>query len=136
MDSLKRQLGEIYKPGIGEFMMNVQAHHTKLWFAGKAGNWSLATFEVEEIKEALSDVQEFNADEPETQTIPIIFPPLDSISKAIEQKNEIKFKKSFSLLTNTCNTCHRATRHGFNVIQIPESNPFPNQNFSVRDSLK
>jgi hypothetical protein len=131
-DTLEAEEPHLYQPGIGEFMLGIQAHHTKLWFAGKNENWELADFEIEEIREAMEDIQDFNGDQCESQTVPLIFPPLDSLSKAIEEKNLVKFTKNFSILTNSCNTCHRATNHAFNVIRIPESNPFPNQDFSAR----
>ena len=33
------------------------------------------------------------------------------------------------LLTNTCNTCHQATRYEFNVITVPNTPAFGNQQF-------
>jgi hypothetical protein len=40
-----------------------------------------------------------------------------------------EFKSAFILLTNTCNNCHRATKHEFNVIRVPQTPPFTNQVF-------
>ena len=40
-----------YVPGLGEFMSSAQTHHAKLWFAGTVGNWELAAYELDEIKE-------------------------------------------------------------------------------------
>ncbi|HHH53892.1 MAG TPA: hypothetical protein ENK91_09555, partial [Bacteroidetes bacterium] len=51
IDSLEYELAETYKPGFGEIMSSVQAHHAKLWFAGKNRNWRLADFEIHEINE-------------------------------------------------------------------------------------
>ncbi|MBS1636979.1 MAG: hypothetical protein JST26_13765 [Bacteroidetes bacterium] len=45
----------------------------------------------------------------------------------------VRFKNHFETLTNTCNNCHRATSHGFNVIKIPNSPPFSNQEFKVSE---
>ena len=42
MDSLEQKLSDSYKPGLGEFMFNIQVHHAKLWFAGQNQNWKLA----------------------------------------------------------------------------------------------
>ena len=33
-----------YIPGLGEIMTLNQMRHTKLWFAGQAGNWGLAAY--------------------------------------------------------------------------------------------
>lgn len=129
IDSLQRKLDNTYKPGLGEFMSGIQVHHAKLWFAGVAGNWSLSDFETKEIREAIDDIQMFCNDRPEVVSIPMIKPALDSVDEAIKYKSISQFKNSFNLLTNTCNNCHRATKHEFNVIQIPSTPPFTNQKF-------
>src|SRR5882724_9433272 len=129
IDSLQKELNETYKPGFGEFMSGIQMHHAKLWFAGQNQNWELADFEVHEIQEALDDIQQFCADRPETKAITMIKPPIDSVNKAIQQKNPQLFKNNFILLTNTCNNCHRATEHAFNVVTIPSALPVVNQDF-------
>ena len=46
---------EPYAPGLGEFMTAIQLRHAKLWFAGRAKNWDLAGYEIDEIKEGLED---------------------------------------------------------------------------------
>lgn len=127
--TLQNQVNNSYKPGFGEFMSSIQVHHAKLWFAGTNENWKLAEFEVHEIQEALENIQKFNADRSEAQSIPMINPAMDSISKAIKQKSQLLFKSSFNLLTNSCNNCHKATQHEFNVITIPVNPPISNQNF-------
>ncbi len=110
-------------------MSQIQIHHAKLWFAGKYENWPLADFEVGEIQEALDDIPKFCSDRPEVKSIGIIDPAMDSLSGAIKAKNETRFDSSFTLLTATCNDCHKATNHGFNLIKIPEIPPVSNQVF-------
>ena len=110
-------------------MSGIQVHHAKLWFAGQAQNWSLSDFETKEIREAIEDIQTYCTDRPETGSIPMIKPALDSMDEAIKNKSISQFKSSFTLLTNTCNNCHRLTKHEFNVIQIPGEPPFTNQAF-------
>jgi hypothetical protein len=130
VDSLQRRISNSYIPGLGEFMSGIQVHHEKLWFAGTAQNWKLANFEIDEIREALDDIQRFCTDRPEIASIPMILPPMDSISKAVAKQDLPRFKSAFVLLTGTCNNCHRATKHEFNVIQIPTTPPFSNQVFT------
>jgi peptidoglycan hydrolase CwlO-like protein len=120
VDSMELKIAGIYKPGLGEFMSSIQTHHAKLWFAGQNQNWKLADFEVHEIQETLEAIQKF---------ISMIDPAMDSITHAVEQKNSQLFKTGFILLTNSCNNCHHATKHEFNVITIPENLPVVNQNF-------
>jgi hypothetical protein len=127
VDSLQRKLDNSYRPGLGEFMSGIQVHHAKLWFAGSAANWGLSDFETKEIRESIDDINLYCLDRPEVASIPMIMPSLDSIDAAIRNKSIPQFKSAFILLTNTCNNCHRATKHEFNVIKIPDSPPFTNQ---------
>ena len=61
--------GKGYLPGLGDLMnTSMQLHHTKLWFAGHADNWELATYELKEIKETIEDIQNFS---PDWQGIPV-----------------------------------------------------------------
>lgn len=132
IDNLEKNLEATYKPGLGEFMSGIQVHHAKLWFAGVNNNWELADFEVGETKEALEDIKVYCTDRPEIKEIGIIEPTLENVSQAVKQKNGKQFENSFMELTNTCNSCHVATNHGFNVIKVPDSPPFSNQDFEVK----
>ncbi len=124
-------MGSVFYPGLGEFMMGIQAHHAKIWYAGINQNWALADFEVGEIKETLEGVKKYCTDRPEIKTLPIIYPALDSVNNAIKAKNLLRFKASFVLLTNSCNSCHQNTNHAFNVIKIPDTQPFTNQEYKA-----
>jgi len=66
-DSVQPKTTAEYKPGLGEFMLGIQVHHSKLWFAGINENWRLADFEIHEIGEALDDIQQFNSERPEVK---------------------------------------------------------------------
>lgn len=130
VDSLEARLARTYKPGLGEFMSNIQEHHVKLWFAGKNENWKLAEFEIQEIKETIGDIQLYAGDRKEIPMLSMINPAVDSLVLAIGKKDPVRFNSGFSLLTKTCNTCHQAVGYPFNVIKMPEENPYSNQDFS------
>lgn len=129
IDSLQEELNKTYKPGFGEFMSGVQVHHAKLWFAGINQNWPLADFEMHEITESIESIKQYCNDRPETKAIAMIDPAMDSVGTAITKMNPDLFKSSFVLLTKTCNDCHLATEHAFNVVTIPSSPPVVNQDF-------
>ena len=131
IDSLEHKLADMYIPGFGEFMSNIQVHHSKLWFAGQNENWKLADFEMHEIKETIDAIQKYQTGRSESQKVVMLQPALDSVGHAIQQKNMSLFKSSYTLLTNTCNNCHRATNFEFNVVKIPETPPFSNQDFKL-----
>ncbi len=124
-----QELKDKYRPGLGEYMVGIQLHHSKLWFAGINNNWKLAEYEIGEIKESFEDIKNVETDRPEVKTIDMIQPPLDSLAGAITQKNEVAFRQQFELLTATCNKCHRANKFEFNVITIPTEPPVYNQDF-------
>ena len=135
VDSLETRLADSYKPGFGEFMSNIQVHHAKLWFAGQNQNWKLADFEIHEIMESLENIKKYQTERKESQKIDMLSPSLESINMAIQQKSPSAFKNSYISLTNTCNSCHRAVEFEFNVVKIPETEPFNNQSFKT-DSVK
>lgn len=130
IDSLEKKLTTGYKPGFGEFMTNIQLHHAKLWFAGQNNNWELAGFEIHEIMESMDGIKQYQPERKETERIGMIGPAIDSVNTAIEQKDILKFRNSYRLLTSTCNNCHKAVSFEFNVVKIPDTPPFTNQSFS------
>ena len=133
IDSLETKLANSYKPGFGELMSNVQAHHSKLWFAGISENWKLAKFEIKELKEINADIIKYQTERKESQLIEMLNPELDSVSLAINQKNVNLFKHNYTLLTNSCNNCHFTTDFEYNVVKIPDISPFTNQDFKPKE---
>jgi hypothetical protein len=129
VDSLQTKLNNVYLPGFGEIMSTIQVHHAKLWFAGTNQNWDLSAYELGEIRESFDDIQKYETARTESKLAPMIIPALDGVSSAITNKNVNDFEKAFRNLTNTCNSCHVAAKHEYNVIQIPHNPPFSNQLF-------
>src|SRR5918996_3950917 len=65
-DSLKNIRNELTTvkestPGLGEFMTTMQLHMGKLWFAGKADNWDLARYELDELRETMEAAQNLHS---------------------------------------------------------------------------
>jgi hypothetical protein len=129
-DSLAKEIQQI-KPGLGDFMLMVQVHHNKLFFAGKDLDWPLAQFEHDEILEILAQAEEIEKERNEVKLFKaMIYPQLDSIQLSIKKKDVIKFTSAFTNLTNACNNCHTNTKYGFNKITIPTLPPYSNQDFT------
>lgn len=120
-----------YTPGFGEFMNTIEIHHAKLWFAGTDLNWPLAQYELGEMKETFDDLQKYVKGRPEVKEIPMMDPVLKEMEQAIETKDVNRFKPAYITLTTTCNSCHQATNHGFNVITIPSAPPVTDQQFKL-----
>jgi hypothetical protein len=125
---------EPYAPGLVEFMMTVQTHHAKLWFAGNARNWDLADYQSDELKELIEEIAKRV---PKYKDLPVgqmietaTMPPLADIEGAIKSRDAGKFAAAFDKLTAACNACHEAANRGFIVIQRPATSAFPNQSFA------
>jgi hypothetical protein len=121
-------------PGLGEIMALQQMRHSKLWFAGAAGNWPLAGYELDELKEGFDDVRKLFP----THEGVRLGPPLEvaekaalpDLAKAIAAKDAAGFAGAFDALTAACNGCHQAAKRGFIAIQRPTSLPYSNQSFA------
>jgi hypothetical protein len=125
-----------YVPGLEQFMGVIQNQHAKLWYAGKARNWELAEYQLGEIKEVMSDVQDLV---PTFKNLPladmldaVITGEIAALEKAIEAKDAKQFAAGYGKLTAACNACHQATGNGFVVIRRPVGPAFPNQDFAPR----
>src|SRR5882757_1533247 len=110
IDSLQRQIKNNYTPGFGELMSNIQLHHAKLWFAGDNRNWALAKYEESLILSAFKKIQQFHGNSPEAKIAAMINPAMDSVDRAIKDKNSVAFRQSFLFLNASCNNCHQATK--------------------------
>ncbi|MBS0245845.1 MAG: hypothetical protein JSR61_04430 [Proteobacteria bacterium] len=129
----KPAVPKAYVPGLEQFMNVILIEHNKLWFAGRAGNWPLAAYELGEIKEVMSDVQDLV---PVFKSLPladmmdaVIVKEIADLEKAIEVRDAKKFAAGFDRLSAACNACHRATENGFIVIKRPTRPVFTNQDY-------
>src|ERR1043165_6381284 len=128
------QTKEPFSPGLGEIMTLQQMRHLKLWFAGRAGNWPLAAYELDELKEGFEDVTKYHPtkhDAPTgTMSDAVVAKEVAELARIIEAKDRKQFAASFDRLTASCNACHQAAKHAFIVIQRPTVNPYSNQSFA------
>jgi hypothetical protein len=125
-----------YSPGLGEFMLQTQIRHLKLWLAGNAGNWELADYQIDELKEGLEDAAKLV---PTYKGMPTgamiestIMKPIAEVETAIKARDRGRFVTSFDALTEACNNCHAASNRAFIVVQRPSGVQFPNQSFAPK----
>src|SRR5258708_20061182 len=118
-----------FTPGLGEIMTLTQMRHAKLWLAGQAGNWPLATYELDELREGMQDAATFHpahkdAPLPIPALIDKIMPaPLSQLEQTISAHDKRAFTQAFEASTEPCNSCRGATNFGFNV--VPRPTPIP-----------
>ena len=123
-----------YAPGLGEVMSLQQMRHSKLWFAGSAGNWELAGYELDELKEGFDDVLKLFPTHGGVRLAPLVEviekAAIPDLGKTIAARDQPKFAAAFDALSAACNGCHQSAKHGFIVIQRPTSLPYSNQSFA------
>ena len=130
--ALKKEIAELkksaYHPELGEQMLTLQIRHARLWFAGEAQNWTLAAFELQEIKEALDAVVEQNPEHAifQPQRLADILPamtkaPVAALRDAIDHGSMAEFEKAYDGLSTACTGCHRTAGNDFLVIQRPSA---------------
>jgi hypothetical protein len=104
-----KDLPKTYLPGLEQFMNVILIEHNKLWFAGQARNWPLAAYELGEIKEVMSDVQDHI---PTFKNLPlmldaVITKEIAALEKAIDAKD---FKTFAGAMISLRRHATRATR--------------------------
>ncbi len=121
------EAGEPYQPGLGDIMALQQMRHLKLWFAGHAGNWPLADYEIGELNEGFDEVNRLLGGDTVAKAVGA---PIAALQKAIDGKDRAAFTTAFDKLTAGCNGCHRTLDHGFIAIERPTKLPYNNQSFA------
>jgi len=123
-------------PGLSEMMSLQQIRHVKLWFAGQTDNWDLAAYEIAELGEGFDDVSHFIR---RTKIHPWR-------RRTRYRRRSLSRSRNFAL-QSTKRTLTRLSRRttpspplvttaikrrhcGFNRVQRPAMNPYPNQVFS------
>jgi cytochrome c553 len=129
-------LGVQSSPGLGEFMTTMQLHMGKLWFAGKADNWDLARYELDELREAMEAAQNLHSTKNGVDVSKVLDAVAQSqvsqLATSIEKKNRSNFTHAYDEALSACNGCHEESGHRFIKIARPTAPPVSNQrwNFS------
>ncbi len=124
-------------PELAVAMGQLQTYHHKFALAVEAKNYQLANFYLHEVEAAADGIKE-NIPSYEGYDIrkfmKIMFDSdVEPLETALANKNWDKVRQKTIDLTNSCNSCHNATAHGFVKITPGfDNNPF-NQDFSVSE---
>jgi hypothetical protein len=120
---------EPYVPGLGEIMALQQMRHIKLWFAGRAGNWPLADYEIDELKEGFDGVNKQLGGDTVDKAVGA---QISALEKVVEAKDRAAFTGAFDKLSAGCNSCHQLLDRGFIVIRRPSLLPYSDQSFAAQ----
>lgn len=126
IDSLKQQV-----PGLGEYMSAIQLHISKLWFAGQASNWNLASYELNELGEAVEGAEALHAIRDSVSVTGVLQSvhnsQLETLKQSILGKKRKTFLNAYSQTLDACNGCHRSAGYSFIHIMMPTAPPVTNQ---------
>lgn len=115
------------QPGLGTVMVEYAHRMAIVWFAGEAGNWNLAHYQVFEMREA-QEVGETTrpARAPALKSFESSF--LDPLDAAIMANDTGQFESAYRAAIQGCNSCHGSQTsadfpQGFSFIkvQVPQN---------------
>lgn len=115
------------QPSLSDIMGHQQERHIKLWFAGHAGNWPLANYEIGELSDGFDDVGKMLGGDIVKQHVGAA---LDALQKAVDGKDSAAFAAAYDKLSAGCNACHHTLDHAFIVISRPALLPYSDQVFA------
>jgi hypothetical protein len=123
-----------FKPAMDDLMtMLIQPRHIKLYYAGQAKNWTLAAFQLNELRGALArigrTIPTYRKIEVDTAVASIFADHIKEVDAAIKAKDPAQFTAAYADMTAACNTCHVGMEHPFLVIKVPDAPNYPDQEF-------
>ena len=57
--------------------------------------------------------------------------PMTALSEAIKNGDSARLTQAYQGLTEACNLCHQSAERGMIIIKVPQSSPFPDQDFQL-----
>jgi hypothetical protein len=123
-----------YHPSMGDLMtMAVQPRHIKLWLAGKQQNWTYASYELSELRNAFAriarTIPKYRSIDTAEMTTAMTQASFDALELAIKASNVTQFAAAYAQLTQACNVCHQSQHHAAVVIKAPDAAMFSDQEF-------
>lgn len=94
------------------FMPNIAERFHVMHRAGEAGDWAVASHELEELKRITSLSPTIDQEQGRLM-IAMMGPSYEALEEAIEHGNHEKFEKALEQTITTCNSCHVATGSEF-----------------------
>jgi hypothetical protein len=95
----------LIQPGLGTVMVEYGHRMAAVWFAGEAGNWDLAQYQVIEMRE-IQETAEITrpARAPALKAFESNF--LEPLQQATKDKDKAKFESAYNAAIQGCNSCH------------------------------
>jgi hypothetical protein len=109
-------------PGLGTIMPEIGTRTWKLYYAAQAGNWTMAQFQVGEIR-GLMLRGAFTRPAYEGDLKSFVDDFVSQVSDAVEKKDFPAFDESFKAMVSMANEFHDGVDHGFIVWKLPDNPP-------------
>jgi hypothetical protein len=109
------------------YMTRMQYFTHKLGLAVSAENTKLQGYyvhEVEEVIEAVSEVDEYKGIEVGKLVKTILLPAFEDLEETVEKGSAAQVDGAYDKLIKACNSCHEAAKHGFLRVERRSDNPY------------
>jgi hypothetical protein len=110
------------QPGLGRIMPEVGQRAWKLYYAAKAENWALATFQAKEIK-GLMELGAFTRPKHEDALNQFMEENWKPVQDAINKKDLPGFEEAFHKAVEAANAFHELKDKPYIVWKLPDSAP-------------
>jgi hypothetical protein len=118
IDSLKQTI-EFLKPGLGEFMVQLELHEERLGKGIQEKNFERVAFEIDEMSEVVEKVEQLKITNDKLKGSFSDFYkkylnfPLDSLKASAGRKDEQALQNHLITLVTNCNSCHQENSMSF-----------------------
>jgi hypothetical protein len=110
------------QPGLGRLMPEIGQRTWKLYYAAKAENWPLATFQAKEIK-GLMELCAFTRPKHEDALTQFLAKNWAPVVEAINDRDFHAFEKAFQKAVKAANAYHALKDKPYIVWKLPETPP-------------
>jgi G:T/U-mismatch repair DNA glycosylase len=110
------------QPGLARMMPEVGDRTWKLYYAAKATNWPLATFQAKEIR-GLMDLCGFTRPQHEEALRQFVEKNWQPVQDALEQKDLAAFEEAFHKSIKAANAYHKLKGKPYLIWKLPDSPP-------------
>ena len=110
------------QPGLGRIMPEIGQRTWKLYYAAKAENWPLATFQAKEIK-GLMELGAFTRPKHEEALIQFMEENWKPVQDAVNKKDFSAFEAAFNKAVEAANAYHELKDKPYIVWKLPDTPP-------------
>lgn len=118
---------------LSDLMVSALQRHAVLWAAGNAGNWPLAAYEIQQLRNRFVEAASVYRALP-VDVVVAMTKALDEVQRAVDVRDKARFQNSYMVATDACNACHAAADIPFIRIRRPSAPAFPNLDIPLRSS--